>query len=73
LLALIRAAVGIALTFAAGIVCADGVSESFCGRNFLVWNLSSGAAFAWVGMFGAVVGALLGWSAALLLTRRSVG
>jgi hypothetical protein len=74
ILALIGAAVGVALTLAAGSVCSDGVSESFCGRNFLVWNFSSGAAFVWAGLLGALVGASLGFMATVVRqTRRPVG
>jgi hypothetical protein len=61
------------LTLAAGGVCVDGVSESFCGRSFLIWNFSSRAAFAWAGTVGAVAGASLGFVANGALLRISAG
>jgi hypothetical protein len=70
LLACVGAGLGIALTSAAGGYCSDGVSESFCGRNFLVWNFSSGAAFAAASALGAAVGALAGFLAGSRLTLR---
>jgi hypothetical protein len=74
LLAVIGTAAGVALTFAAGSVCSDGVSESFCGLNFLVWNFSSEAAIAASGALGAVAGALFGFILdSGLARRRSAG
>ena len=69
LFALIGAAVGIVLTFAAGSVCSDGVTESFCGLNFLVWNFSSTVAVALSAALGGLVGALLGLVAGFGLPR----
>jgi hypothetical protein len=71
ILALFGAATGIALTLAAGTVCSDGVSESFCGLNFLVWNLSSVAAVTLSTALGAVVGGVLGLVVSLVFFRRS--
>ena len=70
-LALVGAGLGIALTLAAGSVCVDGVSDSFCGLNFLVWNLSSGAALAAAATLGAVIGALVGFVVDFGFARRS--
>jgi hypothetical protein len=66
----VGAIVGVVLSFAAGGVCADGVSESFCGRSFLVWNMTSGAAVALSAVTGAVVGGLLGLIVVFELSRR---
>jgi hypothetical protein len=71
LLAVLGAGLGIALTLAAGGVCVDGVSESFCGHNFLVWNFSSGGAFAWAGSLGALAGASLGLVASATVPRQA--
>jgi hypothetical protein len=70
LLAVVGAASGILLTLAAGEYCSDGVVESWCGLNFLVWNFSSEVATALSATLGAVVGALLGFVAGLVFLRR---
>jgi hypothetical protein len=70
-LAVVGAAVGVGLTVATGTVCVDGTSESFCGLNFLVWNLSTGAAIAAAAFLGAAVGILLGFLVSVGLARRS--
>jgi hypothetical protein len=71
MLATVGATLGIALTLAAGGVCSDGVSESFCGLNFLVWNLSSGAALAASAALGALIGTVVGLGLTLTLGRRT--
>jgi hypothetical protein len=70
LLAVVGAASGIVLTLAAGEYCSDGDVESFCGLNFLVWNLSSEVATALSAALGALAGALLGFVAGLAFLRR---
>ena len=66
----VGAIAGAVLTLAAGSVCVDGVSESFCGMNFLVWNMSSASAIALGAASGGSIGALLGLVVTIVLTRR---
>jgi hypothetical protein len=61
LLAAAGAGLGAFLILANGGYCSDGVSESFCGRRFLGWRLSSAVAVAYAVALGAVVGALAGF------------
>jgi hypothetical protein len=61
---------GVGLTFAAGGVCSDGVSESFCGLNFLVWNFSSSVAVLLAAALGAALGAGLGLTASHLFSSK---
>lgn len=73
LLAGIGAIVGAVLSFATGSYCMDGVSESFCGKSFFVWNMTSGGAVALSAVTGAVIGAIFGLSIVLALSRRREG
>ena len=71
LLAGLGAIVGVVITFfGASRMCVDRVTDSFCGMRLLMWNLSTGAAFAAAGVLGAMVGALVGFAVGSGLARR---
>jgi uncharacterized membrane protein len=68
-LAILGAAIGVGLTLAAGTVCVDrSDDQSFCGLNFLVWNLSTPVAIVLATALGSVVGIVLGVAASHLFS-----
>jgi hypothetical protein len=70
LVPVLGAAIGVGLTLAAGTVCVDGVDESFCGLNFLVWDLSTPVAITLAAVLGYVVGFALVFVAGMVFVRR---
>jgi hypothetical protein len=52
----IGAVLGLILLILAGSVCVDGVAGSFCGRNFLWWNVRAPVGLTLAGLSGAVLG-----------------
>lgn len=65
------AVIGLVLSFLAGAVCVDGVTDSFCGKSFLVWNMTTGAAVGLWAATGALVGAVVGLVTSFAFSRRS--
>jgi hypothetical protein len=70
LVPVLGAAIGVGLTLAAGTVCVDGVDESFCGLNFLVWDLSTPVAITLAAVLGYVLGVALVLVAGIVFVRR---
>jgi hypothetical protein len=48
-------------------VCVDRLAGSFCGRNFLWWNVRTPVGLALAGLTGAALGAVLGLAVARLV------
>jgi hypothetical protein len=54
--AVIGAVLGLILLILAGSVCVDRVAGSFCGRNFLWWNVRTPVGLSLAGLGGAALG-----------------
>ena len=64
---LVGAVLGVILVILAGTVCVDRVTGSFCGRNFLWWNVRTPVGLAFGGLSGAALGAVVGLAVAGLV------
>ncbi|HYY08019.1 MAG TPA: hypothetical protein VFA25_05385 [Actinomycetota bacterium] len=70
--AVVGGVVGVLVVIQAGGVCVDRVAGSFCGLNFLWWNVRTPVGLALAGLSGAALGAVLGLAVGRLVgTPRS--